>query len=123
LLESDTSAALASGMRVRSGRVKRVIPISRPRTKADKAVLCVITHGDDVGLERIPQDEAVRVLTEAPEPGFDYYGGSSERAIRAMSAGGCWRLTLSRDPDAVIAALLAAFSGEGPATQSTERSA
>ena len=50
------------------------------------------------------------MLTEAPEPGFDYYGAQFERAIRAIAAGGCWRLMLSGDPDAAIATLIAAFA-------------
>jgi hypothetical protein len=123
LHEADAPAGLAGGVRVRFGRVKRVLPIAQPRHKADKASLCVIARGDSVGLEKIRQDEAVRMLTEAPEPGFEYYGGHSERAIRAIAAGGCWRLILSRDPDEAIAALIAAFSEHGSDPQSVERSA
>ena len=73
-------------------------------------LLEIRARGDGVGLEKIPQDQAVRMLTEAPEPGFDYYGAQFERAIRAIAAGGCWRLMLSGDPDAAIATLIAAFA-------------
>ena len=90
--------------------MKRVLPIAHPRRTSRKACLCVITRGDAIGLEKIPQDEAVPILTEAPEPGCDYYGARFERAIRAIAAGGCWRLTLSDDPNAAIAVLIDAFS-------------
>ena len=64
------------------------------------------------GIARLPVAAAIVVatLTAAPEPGFDYYGAQSERAIRAIAAGGCWRLTLSGDPDAAITALIDAFT-------------
>ena len=100
----------AGNLRVRKGRVKRVFPIAHPRRTSTKACLCVITRGDAVGLAKIPPDEAVTMLVAAPEPGFDYYGAQSERAIRAIAAGGCWRLTLSGDPDEAIAALIDAFT-------------
>lgn len=123
LLEADAPGELAGGIRVRSGCVKRALPIADPRRNADKASLCIIARGDSVGLDKIQPDEAVRVLTEAPEPGFEYYGVHSERAIRAITAGGCWRLTLSHDPDAAIATLIAAFSAHGSGPQSVGHSA
>ena len=111
LLEADAPAGERAGdIRIRARRVKKVFPIARPRRQADKASLCVIARGGGVGLERIAQDDAVRMLTQAPEPGFDYYGAQFERAIRAIAAGGCWRLMLSGDPDAAIATLIAAFA-------------
>src|SRR5437868_353296 len=40
----------AGNLRVRKGRVKRVLPIAHPRRTSTKACLCVITRGDAVGL-------------------------------------------------------------------------
>ncbi|HEY2446891.1 MAG TPA: hypothetical protein VGI20_14240 [Rhizomicrobium sp.] len=110
LREADVPAGVTGGIRIRAGRLKRALPVARPRRNADQALLCVIGQGGNFGLEPIQQEEAVRMLTEAPEPGFEFYGARSEEAVRAVAAGGCWRLTLSRDPDAAIAALIAAFS-------------
>jgi hypothetical protein len=97
-------------IRIRAGRGKRVIPIVRPRRYADRAILCIIARGRQVGLERTDREEAVRLLTHAPEPGFNYYGTRAELVIRALATEGCWRLTLSRDLDAAIAQLMSTFS-------------
>jgi hypothetical protein len=111
LLEADAPAGnRARNLRVRAGRAKGAFPIAHPRRMSEKGCLCVITRGDAVGLEKIPQDEAVSMLTEVLEPGFDYYGPRFECAIRAIADGGCWHLTLSDDPDAAIAALIDVFT-------------
>jgi hypothetical protein len=107
-------------IRIRAGRRKRAIPIRRRRQYADRAILCVIARGKQVGLERIDREEAVRLLTQAPEPGFNYYGARAELAIRALATEGCWRLTLSRDLDAALAELVFTFSEVSTREQTAE---
>jgi hypothetical protein len=106
----DAPADAPGGTRIRSGGLKRAIPIAYPRRYAERATLCLIARGSRIEFEAIDREEAVRQLTRALEPGFDYYGARSERVIRALATGGCWRLTLSRDPDEAIAKLLSDFS-------------
>jgi energy-coupling factor transporter ATP-binding protein EcfA2 len=110
LLETDIANGVSGKVRVRSGRVKQAIPIGWHRCMAEDAVLCMLERGEKVGIERFDPEEAVRMLTEGPEPGYDFYGSRAEEAIRAIANRGCWRLMLSRDPDAAIATVIAAFS-------------
>jgi hypothetical protein len=103
---------------LRSGRLKYAVPVRHVQHSADKAALSVITRGDHVGFDPLPPEIAVRILTREPEPGYDFYGSHSEDAVRAIAAGGCWKLTLSRDPNAAINALVEAFSGNGSGQRS-----
>lgn len=107
--ENDAPPGSQGQMRLRSGRLKRVLPIANIQHSADKAVLCVIAHGDRVMLEPLSSESAVRALIDQPEPGYDFYGTRMEEAIRAVAACGCWQLTLSSDPRAAIAALIDRF--------------
>jgi hypothetical protein len=113
LLETDTPSDIEAGTRLRSGRLKRVIPIANLCHKADEAVLVVLAQGDRVVLEKFEEEHAVRALTSEPEPGFEFYGARMEAAVRAIAAAGCWRLTLSNDPNAAIVVLVDVFSGFG----------
>lgn len=110
VLERDSPGQAAGGTRFRSGRLKRAIPIANPRPYAERALLCVLARGKDVLLEEMHHDVAVSLLTEAPEPGFEFYGARSLMAVRAVAIGGCWRLTLSHQPELAIAALIGEFS-------------
>jgi hypothetical protein len=109
VLEKDASGEKGD-LRFRSARWKRAIPIAQPRASARRAALCVLARGTRVSLERIPEEEAVCVLTRAPERGFDVYGEDSATAVRALAAGGCWRLTLADDPGRAMETLMAAFA-------------
>lgn len=109
LLDDDAPRGFA-GTRVRSGRLKRTFPITAHQARADEAMLCVLAPGERVMLTKLDPKEAVQALTEMPEPGYDFYGSRMERAIRAVADGGCWRLTLSKQSDAAIAALVHSFS-------------
>ena len=102
VFEKDAPANSGGAMRLRSGRWKRALPISEPKQRAERAILCVLVKGDRVALEPMPEDEAAARLMENPEPGYEFYGARSVAAIRALAAGGCWRLTLSADPAEAI---------------------
>lgn len=109
--ENDAPPGSQGQMRLRSGRLKRGLPITRIQHSADKSALCVILRGDRVTLDPLSPDRAVRALKDRAEPGYNFYGTRMEEAIRAIAAGGCWQLVLSRDPDAAIAALIDRFVG------------
>ncbi len=110
VFEKDAPPGADGQMRFRSGRLKRALPIADVRQSADKAALCVIARGEHAVLDPLPLEDAVRTLSRAPEPGYDVSGMLMEDAIRAIAIGGCWKLSLSHNPDAAIAALLDAFS-------------
>jgi hypothetical protein len=110
LSEKDVPAGVAGGIRVRSGRVKRAIPILHRCRKADRAMLFLLTGGDRVVFQRLDPEDAVRELTRNPEPGYEFYGARQEEAIHALAAKGCWQLSLSGDPNEAIAALVRAFA-------------
>jgi len=113
LLEKDAPDGFEGGMRLRSGRIKRVVPIGLPQSRADDAVLCALVPGERVMLDRLDPEDAVQTITGAPEPGYEFYGSRMGDAVRAIATRGCWQLTLSKDPDAAIAALVGAFSNAG----------
>ena len=110
VFEKDAPAGAPGTMRFRSGRWKRALPVSTPRRVAEKSLLCLLERGEVAGLAPLDVVTAVTALTARPEPGYDFYGDRSKTAIRAIAAGGCWRLTLSHDPFAAITLLAQAFS-------------
>ena len=105
----DAPANHVHGMRLRGGRLKCIFPITQPRRVADRTKLFILARGTRVALEAIGIDEAVSALTEAPEPGYQFYGEKSRTAAHALAAMGCFRLTLSSDPAAAIAMLQEQF--------------
>jgi hypothetical protein len=109
VLEKDAPGETGE-MRFRSARWKRAVPIAQPRSSARRSVLCVLHRGARISLARLGEADAVDALTRAPEPGFDVYGEQSAAAVRALAAGGCWRLTLADDPDRAVTALMANFA-------------
>lgn len=96
-------------LRYRGGRWKRALPVGRGVHLAGRAILCVLTRGEEVGLDPMDVDEAIDTLTSRPEPGYGFYGCRSADAIRAIAAEGCFRLTLARDPSIAITTLLSAW--------------
>jgi hypothetical protein len=50
-------------------------------------------------------DDAVRAMDALLEPGFDHFRETLPGAVRALAEGGAWRLTLSADPEAAVAAI------------------
>jgi hypothetical protein len=109
VFEKDAPFGIDGDTRWRSGRLKRAIPVGDGPQSAEKAVLCVIERGDRVMLNPLSPEDAMRALIREAEAGYDFYGTRMEEAIRAVAAGSCWQLTLTRDPDAAIAALMDAF--------------
>ena len=110
LSETDAPVGAAGRIRIRSGRVKRAIPIVHRRLKAERATLFLLTPGEGVIFRRLDPEDAIRELTRNPEPGYDFYGKRLEVAVRGLAAGGSWQMTLSKDPDEAVAALVREFS-------------
>lgn len=111
LFEKDAPANTMSAMRLRSGRWKRALDVSAPRSSADRSILCVLEHGNAVALEPMTQADAVAALTTSPEGGYEFYGKRSADAVRALGMHGCWRLTLSDNPSEAIALLRKKLNG------------
>jgi len=110
--EKDAPAASAGGMRFRSGRWKRALPIGQVRGNASRAQLCVLVKGTAAKLEPLAVEDAVTFLTTALEPGYDFYGPRTGTAIRALARDGCWRLTLSSDPAEAVSLFRKAFGSQ-----------
>lgn len=102
VFEKDVPQGATGPLRYRSGRWKRALPITAAHRMAEQAALCVLERGTAAGLQPLDVKEAVAILTAAPEPGYEFYGPRSEEIIRALARGGCWRLTLSSNPDEAI---------------------
>jgi hypothetical protein len=110
VFEQDAPLETGAGMRFRSGRWKKIIPIVSSRRTAEHAVLCVLARGGQASLAPMGQEEAVVQLTADPEPGYQFYEQRSVAAARALAAAGAWRLTLSSDPARAIALLRRTFA-------------
>lgn len=86
----------------------------------ERTGLCLLERGaDDVALEPIPVGAAVEQIASNLDPGFDLFRDTIAHRIRAVAAGGAWRLRLSPDPNAAIPRvreLLATLAG-APATE------
>jgi hypothetical protein len=96
--------------RRRNGTTKYAVPLASGSCieggSASRAVLCILTRGDRVSLERLSAAEAMRQL-EPLEPGFDLMADEVCRAHAALARKGAWQLTLSRDPGEAIRCLIA----------------
>jgi hypothetical protein len=109
LPESAAAAGVDGAPRLRGGRWKLAVPsaASAPApTSASRAVLCLIARGDAVSLHPLPVEEAVAALAETLEPGFDHFRAAMPDVVRALAAGGAWRLTLSAEPGEAVDAIL-----------------
>lgn len=98
-------------VRMRSGTLKVVLPLpGRDDGRvAEKASLLLLQRGERVALSRLRVEDALDALFPL-DPGFDLFSAETERAIRALSENGVWRLTLSRDPREAIELLREHFS-------------
>lgn len=73
----------------------------------DQPGLCILERGRGaVAFERMSADAAVERLLGALEPGFDLFRETIEPVLRALAAGGAWRLRLSDEPAAAIACIV-----------------
>ncbi|HEY3637184.1 MAG TPA: hypothetical protein VGK90_03450 [Rhizomicrobium sp.] len=109
VFEKDAPPVVDGPTRLRSGRLKRILPVDKTQRSTDKAALCVLEHGGRIALDPLPVEDAVGWLTRELESGYDFYGSRMNDALRAIAVGGCWRLTLSDDPRGAISVLLDAF--------------
>ncbi len=114
VFENDAPAGAEGGMRLRSGRRKRLLPLATRRDHADNATLCVLARGDDLSLTPMAPDEAVTALTANPEPGYEFYGARGVEAVRLLAGSGAWRLTLSKSPRDAIGLIRQVFAPNDP---------
>lgn len=109
VFEKDAPGDEDCAMRLRGGRWKRAIAIQTPRSVAERAMLFVLAYGARAELRPLETGAAIAALTRTPEPGYEFYGSRSAVAIRALCAGGCYRLVLSGDPGEALGVLLDRF--------------
>jgi len=114
VFENDAPVGAEGGRRLRSGRWKKVLPLATRRDYADRARLCMLERGDDLSLTPMAPDEAVVALTANPEPGYEFYGARAVEAARLLTAGGAWRLTLSKSPHEAIDLIRRVFAPSDP---------
>jgi hypothetical protein len=87
-----------AGPSLRSGRQKQTISIGMEPTTCDRANVCVMARGAEVALERIEGSQLAQELARQLSTGFDRFGDRHDVVVRALTADGGWRLTLSDDP-------------------------
>jgi len=114
VFENDAPAGAEGGLRLRSGRWKKVLPLATRRSYADSATLCVLASGDNLSLTPMAPDEAITTLTANPEPGYEFYGARCAEAVRLLAGSGAWRLTLSKSPHEAIGLIRQVFAPDGP---------
>jgi hypothetical protein len=97
--------------RLRAGKLKAAVPAPAwpGPPVAERAAVVLLERGERIALEPIEPQVAAAALSRL-EPGFDLLARESAEAIAAVTAPGAWRLTLTRDPDAAIDALVERFS-------------
>jgi hypothetical protein len=106
-------------IRLRAGKLKTAVPApawTEPPV-AERAAVVLLERGDQVRLEPVEPSVAARSLSRL-ESGFDLLAQESAEAVAAVTAGGAWRLTLTRDPGAAIEALSRAFGDASVASAS-----
>jgi hypothetical protein len=95
-------------LRRRGGRWKLALPASQGwagGAVAARAALCLLERGDRVALQPLAPEAAVAEMERGLEPGFDHFRALLPRTVRALAAGGAWRLTLSARPEEALEAL------------------
>ncbi|HET8655249.1 MAG TPA: hypothetical protein VFL93_07020 [Longimicrobiaceae bacterium] len=94
--------------RLRAGRWKLAVPLEEDppcEPVAERAVLFLLERGPIAHASQIGPDEALARILGALEPGFDHFREEIPVVVRALAAGGAWRLRLSPDPGEGLAAL------------------
>lgn len=116
VISSNARAAPAgTPLRYRVGRWKERIDLPAGPLWADRAALVLLEPGQRVAVERLSGDALAAALAARQEPGFDRFGGVLPDAVRAVARDGVWRVTLSRDPEEGLRALLALSAEPVPA--------
>ena len=76
------------------------------RYYAEQAVVCVLARGVKVSLEQLDGSVLRAELARQLAPGFDRFPERQDEAMRALTAAGGWRLTLSEDAREALPFLL-----------------
>lgn len=97
--------------RLRAGRWKRAVHAGPPPAPADRAALFLLERGGAAALRPLAPEAAVALMTAGLEGGFDHFRDALPAAVRALAAGGAWRLVLSRDPGDALALVRRALGG------------
>jgi hypothetical protein len=118
--EEDSPRGTELRKRLRAGRLKSAVPVRQRQQSANSTALCVIARGDQAHLDPLASETAVHLLTSHAESGYDFYGRRMDDAIRAIARGGCWNLTLSRDPSDAIRLLVETFTDSAQGHSSDE---
>lgn len=98
-------------MRLRSGRWKRAVPLPAAPPPAARAALFLLERGDRAALHPVGAETAVERMMALLEPGFDDFRRELPGVVRALAAGGAWRLTLSADPADAVRLVQRALDG------------
>ncbi|MBB2178918.1 phosphoenolpyruvate carboxykinase (ATP) [Gluconacetobacter tumulicola] len=103
----DDAPGFIAATRLRGGKLKAAIPAPFPAEPpvADHPVVVVLERGETIRMDPIEPAIAAAALSRL-EPGFDLLARASASAASAIVARGAWRLTLARDPDAAMDALI-----------------
>jgi hypothetical protein len=96
-------------IRSRAGKFKAALPVDAPALSADQAALVLLDWGTDIALSPADPAQAVEALMNL-DAGFDLLEAESRAALEALASAGAWRLTLTSDPAAAVAALSDGFA-------------
>jgi len=72
---------------------------------ADTVAVCLLERGNRTALARESHESLATALASQLAPGFDRFPDRAGQVIRALTAGGGWRLTLSNDPGEALPCL------------------
>jgi hypothetical protein len=70
----------------------------RKRSASGEAVVCILKRGERAALRQLPAAALSEALGRQMTAGFDRFPERHEAVVRALTTGGGWQLTLSRDP-------------------------
>lgn len=91
------------------GKRKRAVepPPAAETPVIDRAGLCILEAGrGETGAEALAPEAAVDALVSGLDPGFDFFRETIPDRIRALAAGGVWRVRLGPRPDAALSTLI-----------------
>lgn len=94
--------------RLRNEKLKAAVPLEAPALKAERSILILLDHGEELGIRPVPAAWAIDQLMRL-DAGFDLLEDESRAALEALASTGAWQLTLSRDPDAAIDLIVRRF--------------
>lgn len=72
----------------------------------ERTGLCVLEPGGQgPSVAPLPVEEAVRMLVSRLDPGFDAFRDTIPERVRALAAGGAWRVRVGAEPERALPAL------------------